>query len=128
VSGYASLLRQYTTAEGWVRYRQLKGDRRELDGFAGALARLSREEYESWNEEAQLAFWINTYNALTLVAIVDHYPAQRGLSGLLPIPFHSIREIPGVWDNQELLGARSGQFSSPELRLGATQLSWRRNI
>lgn len=108
-SGYASLLQKYTTPEGWVRYRQLKTDRQELDGFVAALARLSREDYESWNEEEQLAFWINTYNALTLVTIVNHYPAQPGLPGSPPVPFQSIRQIPGVWDRLQFTVVGSPQ-------------------
>lgn len=54
--------------------------------------------YESWHREEQLAFWINTYNALTLTAVIDRYPIQPVLPESSLVPRNSIRQIPGVWD------------------------------
>ena len=45
-----------------------------------------------------MAFWINVYNALTLKAIVDHYPIQSSFLKSFVYPRNSIRQIPGVWD------------------------------
>ncbi len=98
VDGYAATLRKYVDAAGMVNYRQLADDHAELDAFLLAMARVSPELYQSWDADAQLAFWINAYNALTLKAIIDHYPIEAGLLSGLAHPDNSIRQIPGVWD------------------------------
>jgi len=45
--------------------------------------------------EAQIAFWLNAYNALVLKTVVDHYPIQGRAA---QYPAHSIRQIPGAFD------------------------------
>ena len=44
-----------------------------------------------------IAFWINAYNSLTLVAIIDHYPIKPTVVRSLVVPQNSILQIPGVW-------------------------------
>ncbi len=55
----------------------------------------------SW--PAKVALWTNAYNALTLKAIIDHYPIKPGLISGIAYPDDSIRQIPGVWDRLEFL-------------------------
>ena len=98
LADYTAVLKGYVTSEGLVHYQQLKSNRETLDRFVAALRNLGRQEFESWNEEEQLAFWINAYNALTLTAIINHYPIQPVLPESSLIPPNSIRQIPGVWD------------------------------
>jgi Protein of unknown function, DUF547 len=99
LAGYAAVLKEHVTAEGLVQYQRLKSNREMLDRFVAALGELHEEELESWDEEEQVAFWINAYNALTLSAIVNHYPIQPVLPESSMIPRNSIRQIPGVWDH-----------------------------
>ncbi len=98
LADYAAVLGAHVNGEGLVDYRHLKSNRRPLDRFVAALGELASAEYESWDEEERLAFWINAYNALTLTAIVNHYPIQPVLPDSSLIPLNSIRQIPGVWD------------------------------
>lgn len=98
LSDYATALKEHVTGEGLVQYQRLKSNRETLDRFVAALGKLGQEEFESWDEEAQVAFWINAYNALTLTAIINHYPIQPVLPESSTIPRNSIRQIPGVWD------------------------------
>ena len=98
VAEYASVLKEHVTGEGLVHYQQLKSNRQTLDRFVAALGKLREGEFESWDEEEQVAFWINAYNALTLSAIISHYPIQPVLSESSMVPRNSIRQIPGVWD------------------------------
>ncbi|MCP4452905.1 MAG: DUF547 domain-containing protein, partial [Planctomycetes bacterium] len=44
------------------------------------------------------AFWINAYNALTLKAVLDHYPIKSSFFRSLTYPKNSIRQIAGVWN------------------------------
>lgn len=96
---YASVLEQYVDDQGMVNYAALKKNRAELDRFIVSMGALNRESYEHWDEQAQIAFWCNAYNAITLKRIIDHYPIQKGSwLNALRFPENSIRQISGVWD------------------------------
>jgi len=95
--GWNQMLNKFVQNNG-VNYSALKQDQAQLDAFLESIASLQRKEYENWNKEQQIAFWVNAYNAITLKVIIDHYPLKRrGLTGLA-FPSNSIRQIPGVWD------------------------------
>ena len=100
---YAATLKSYVDDKGMVNYRKMKEYHKKLDDFLIAMARLDLKTYQSWDEQAKIAFWINAYNALTLKVIVDHYPIKAGLLSGLAHPANSIRQIPGVWDKIQFL-------------------------
>lgn len=81
-------------SQGRVDYAGLAKDRGGLDEYVESLSRAPGEP--EWTRSQRLAFWINAYNALTLQAIVDHYPIRK--KGDNPFPENSIRQIEGVWD------------------------------
>lgn len=87
---YAGVLAAYVNPEGYVDYRGLQQDRAPLDRFVRQLADLDPAAFARWPQKQQLALWINAYNALTLKAVIDHYPVD------------SIRDIgtpvKSVWD------------------------------
>jgi len=95
---YGKVLNAYVDERGKVDYQSLKADSAELGIFLSQLEHLEPEQFAGWVDEAKIAFWINTYNALTLKVIVDHYPIEASLLGSLRFPTNSIRQIPGVWD------------------------------
>ena len=70
---------------GQVSYRALKAAPESLERFLARVAKLPAAVYQGWSADARIAFWINTYNAWTLKAILDHYPVR------------SIRAIPDAW-------------------------------
>jgi hypothetical protein len=77
---------------GDVYYRALKAQRGKLDGFVSLQATTAVDKL---SREAQLAFWLNAYNALVLKTVVDHYP----LLGKSPdYPPNSIRQISGAFE------------------------------
>ena len=77
---------------GDVYYRALKAQRGKLDGFVNLQATTAVDKL---SREAQLAFWLNAYNALVLKTVVDHYP----LLGKSPdYPPNSIRQISGAFE------------------------------
>jgi hypothetical protein len=65
------------------------------------MAALDPKVFDGWSRKETLAFWINAYNALTLVAIIDNYPIQSSFFRSLRFPKNSIRQIAGVWDELE---------------------------
>jgi hypothetical protein len=78
--------------DGLVYYRALKSDRRLLDAY---IAALSDASVASASREEQLAFWLNSYNALVLRTIIDHYPIPMRTK---EYPARSIRQIPGAFE------------------------------
>jgi len=95
---YAAVLQKYVNDRGLVHYRGLKSDSTSLDAFTVTLETLDPKIYDQWTDKEKSAFWLNAYNALTLKAIVTHYPIQPTFLASLRFPKNSIRQIPGVWD------------------------------
>ena len=93
-ANYATALREHVKPPR-VEYARLKADRASLDGAVAALDSEPARGESSWTRDQRMAFWINAYNALTLQAIVNHYPIRGGWFSRGPSP--SIRQIPGVW-------------------------------
>lgn len=87
---YTKLLAQYVTDDGWVNYEQLQQNRGALDRYYAQLAAVTPDTYKSWDENQQLAYLMNAYNALTLLAIIEQEPLKA-----------SIRDIPGVWSSKK---------------------------
>lgn len=81
--------------DGLVYYRALKGERGKFDRYVQSLTETTADTIRGWTPERQLAFWINTYNALVLKTVIDHYPIR----GRAPeYPANSIRQIPGAFE------------------------------
>lgn len=97
-SSYAEVLRSFVSEAGLVDYAALAQRREPLDRFVSQLAAVDPRQLEQSPKPAQLAFWINAYNALTLRVVLDHYPIRAGFFRSLLYPANSIRQIPGVWD------------------------------
>ena len=97
------LLKQYVNAIGEVDYASLKANRGPLDAYVASLAATSpdsRKELFS-DRAAELAYWLNAYNALIIRGVVDAYPAK------------SVRD----------LGALFGFFRRKDYTLGGRKLS-----
>jgi len=78
--------------DGMVYYRALKSDRGKLDTYVNSLAEVNVAQRP---REAQIAFWLNAYDAVVLRTVVEHYPiAVRSKE----YPARSIRQIPGAFD------------------------------
>jgi hypothetical protein len=87
---YATILSTHVAESGLVDYAGLQANRAQLDTFVQSMARLDPDVLNGWEQGERFAFWMNAYNALTLKAVIDHYPVT------------SIRDIgsvvKSVWD------------------------------
>ena len=91
LKAYDDILDLYVR-DGDVYYRALKAERARLDGYVNSLAGVS---IDNASREAQIAFWINAYNAFVLQTVIDHYPiAGRSRE----YPSKSVRQIPGAFE------------------------------
>ena len=59
--------------KGKVDYAKLKANPEKLETYLDLLA-VAKPAEMPYN--AQLAFWINTYNALIIKGVIDHYPTK----------------------------------------------------
>lgn len=75
---YAQLLHKYAQG-GVVDYAGLKKDRAQLDRFLAAMAQV---EPDKLGRAAQMAFYINVYNAWTLWLILTKYPDLKSIKDL----------------------------------------------
>lgn len=82
---YGEVLDTYVK-NGRVDYRFLKSNPQLLNVYLDKVANLSPDLLTSMPGDEQIAFYINTYNALTLKAIIEYYPVK------------SIKDISGVWN------------------------------
>jgi hypothetical protein len=76
---YAAALKTFVNDQGMVNYRRLKANPQQLNAFVAALGQVDPQVYRGWGDKEKIAFWINAYNALTLKAIIDHYPQLPSL-------------------------------------------------
>ncbi len=72
---YQEVLNSYVKG-GLVDYSGLKSDPKDLNQYLEQTASISKETFDGWSKNEQLAFLINLYNAQTLDLIADNYPVK----------------------------------------------------
>ncbi len=86
---YDQLLNRIVVEKGLqtaVDYDDLDAHPEKLDQYLAQLEAVTQNEFNGWNENDQLAFLINAYNAFTLKLIINNYPdidSIRDLGGLI---------------------------------------------
>ncbi|OIQ27337.1 MAG: hypothetical protein BM564_12630 [Bacteroidetes bacterium MedPE-SWsnd-G2] len=78
-----TILQSHVDPNGNVNYQNLKSNSADFEDYLQILSNTKPSQLNS--ENAQIAFWINTYNAYTLKLIVDNYPVK------------SIKDIKKAW-------------------------------
>jgi hypothetical protein len=92
--------------DGLVDYAGLKEDRAALDGYLETLEAVDTVRLAGAPRKAQLAFWINAYNACALRLVIDHYPIKKAgfpaslVRSLQGVPANSIRQISDTWTRE----------------------------
>lgn len=89
-SVYDSLLKKYVS-DGMVNYLKWKKD--DFVVFENYILSLEKVSPDNLNANGKKAFWINTYNAFTIYAVLKHIPTN----GLLAKVF-SVQMIPGFFN------------------------------
>ncbi len=74
-SAFNVLLKIYVDADGYVDYAGWKASATDRDTLQTYLGELSRADGQKpARRQAELAFWVNAYNAVTLEGILREYP------------------------------------------------------
>ena len=84
---FNDLLKKHVSSDGNVNYKGFKSDSKTLQSYIDLLK--TYQPIHSWTKEDKLAYWINTYNALTIDLILRNFPTK------------SIKDIKDPW-NQRL--------------------------
>jgi len=72
---FDALLQKYVDKSGQVDYANLQEDTLSLKAYLQVLENHPPDEVR-WSKEEQMAYWINAYNAYTLLLICRHYPLK----------------------------------------------------
>jgi hypothetical protein len=76
-SAFDALLQKYVDRQGFVAYAGWKADPGDVKALDDYLAQLGRVDLAAAaSRAAQLAYWINAYNALTLKGVLGVYPTD----------------------------------------------------
>tara|TARA_B100000809_G_scaffold237763_1_gene257876 strand:- start:42592 stop:43299 length:708 start_codon:yes stop_codon:yes gene_type:complete len=79
VEKFNALLKNNITNKGVVNYKGILENKTDLTNYIDYLSQTTPKK--SWSDEKKKAFWINAYNAYTILIIIDNYP----LSSILKI-------------------------------------------
>lgn len=86
--GFSALLTKHVTATGQVNYKSFVKDTIELNKYLTLLSKTPPNS-KTWSKEAQMAYWINAYNAFTIKLITKYYPVKsiKDIGSVIQIPF-----------------------------------------
>lgn len=90
-SKWTALLQQNVNDKGLVNYKGFIKDSTKLNNYLKTLT--GNTPTDNWSKNAQLAYWINVYNAFTVKLVIDNYPVESIKDIKRGIPF-----ISSVWD------------------------------
>lgn len=72
---YKNVLQTYVQ-DGLVDYAGLKSNPEDLKLYLKQTSVVTKENFDKWNKDEQLAFLINVYNAQSLALIIENYPIK----------------------------------------------------
>lgn len=85
-AAWGALLERHATEDGGFRYAALRRDAADRASLDRVVASIGRAELEGLPREAQLAFYVDAYNALVVKSVVDRWPVE------------SVMRVPGFFD------------------------------
>ena len=79
------LLKKYVNDKGLVNYKGIIADSVALNKYLDMLS-VNVPDKDVWTDAAQLAYWINAYNAFTVKLIIKNYPVKsiKDIAGGIP--------------------------------------------
>lgn len=86
VGAWQTLLSAHATDDGGFRYAALRESREHRALLERYAHEIGDAQPAGWSRDAQLAFYVNAYNALTVKAVVDRWPID------------SVMRVPGFFD------------------------------
>ena len=86
------IVKDYVVVQGpqsFVNYKALKKEPDSLKKYLNSIERVSKKDFQIFNNKQKLAFLINAYNAFTIKLILDHYPVKsiKDIGGFFSSPW-----------------------------------------
>ncbi len=80
------LTKKFASKDGKVNYNGFIQDSVQFNSYL-ALLKNNHPNDKNWNEQEQLAYWINAYNAFTVELILQNYPLTsiQDIAGNIPM-------------------------------------------
>ncbi|MBH24795.1 MAG: hypothetical protein CMH57_10150 [Myxococcales bacterium] len=75
-AAWDALLKKYVTEEGPVRYKDWKASADDMKALKAYTASIASADLSKLSKKQQLAFYINAYNAYTILAVLERYPIE----------------------------------------------------
>ncbi|MFI4911413.1 MAG: DUF547 domain-containing protein [Sedimentisphaeraceae bacterium JB056] len=110
----AVLNAEYISDSGDVDYALLRRKRSDLYNVTKDFRSLKVEDYLTWDNDVQLAFWINVHNLYTLELIINNYPIEPSRFKLIFYPAQSIMQISGARESN-YFGVMGREYSLEEM-------------
>jgi len=88
---WTTLLQQFVNEKGQVDYSGFVNSKALLQVYLDEL--IKNKPTGNWSKNAQIAYWINLYNAFTIKLVTDNYPVESIKDIKKGLPF-----INSVWD------------------------------
>ncbi len=84
-SAWDALLKKHVNDKGLVNYKAMMKDSVALNKYLDMLS-VNVPDKGTWTDAAQLAYWINAYNAFTVKLILKNYPVKsiKDIAGGIP--------------------------------------------
>ena len=79
-------LKKYVSIDGRVNYKKWGANKHGIKSYIEVLQQNPPKQY--WSKNEILSYWINAYNALTILLILDNYPLE------------SIKKIKNPWSKK----------------------------
>ena len=131
-SGWGILLKEHVRVldsgkASQVDYAGLSTRRDELAKYLSTLSAVSRDEFDTWTTDEQLAFLLNAYNSYTVELVLTRYPdlvSIKDLGSFWQSPW-KIRFIPLFGEKMSLddiehgMIRGSGRYNDPRIHFAA---------
>lgn len=76
LEGWATIVRTYVTEDGGFRYEGLRANEAHRAALAETVEAIGEARDRGWEKPEALAFYLNAYNALTVAAVLEHWPIE----------------------------------------------------
>lgn len=90
---FDAFFKKTVSENGLVNYTKLRKTRSQLATLTRSLKNLKIEEYITWTDQEQQAFWINAHNLCIMKLVTDNYPIETFKLKLIFYPENSIMHL-----------------------------------
>ncbi len=117
LEGWATIVGTYVTEDGGFRYEGLRANEEHLAALEATVQAIGEARDQGWEKPEALAFYVNAYNALTVAAVLEHWPIESVMrvEGFFDTVTHQVAGEAMTLNALENDILRSERFSEPRI-------------